>query len=166
MADVQHRAHLTWAERPQMYLTVQADERVGEDDPTPVCEGYWEVRVTADIEVEETLDVPSGGDRDQSKAAATAALLACSWHPHGDWVDEPYETTVIVKQTPANYDTEDPMADVPHPQAELEAKLAEVYPSPKVPALCRHEATAVHGPDADRRSARDTPRRAGHAERS
>ncbi|MEU7540124.1 zinc-binding dehydrogenase, partial [Streptomyces narbonensis] len=32
-----------------------------------------------------------------------AALLAGGWYPHGDWVDEPYETTVLVKQTPADY---------------------------------------------------------------
>ncbi|WP_405533793.1 hypothetical protein OG592_43325 (plasmid) [Streptomyces avidinii] len=131
MADVQHRAHLTWVEGPQMYLTVQADERVGEDDPAPTSEGYWEVDVTADLEVEETLDVPSGGDRDEAKAAAAAALLAGGWYPHGDWVDEPYETTVIVKQAPADYDTEDSMASVPHPQAELEARLAEVYAQPE-----------------------------------
>lgn len=102
MADVQHRAHLTWVEGPQMHLTVQADERVGEDDPTPASEGYWEADVTADLDLEETLDVLSEGDRDEAKAAATAALLAGGWYPHGDWVDEPYETTVIVKQTPAD----------------------------------------------------------------
>lgn len=39
MADVQHRAHLTWVEGPQMHLTVLADERAGEDDPTPASEG-------------------------------------------------------------------------------------------------------------------------------
>ncbi|GHH95731.1 hypothetical protein GCM10017779_61880 [Streptomyces capillispiralis] len=42
MADVQHRAHLTWVEGPQMHLTVLADERAGEDDPNPASEGYWE----------------------------------------------------------------------------------------------------------------------------
>ncbi|MEU7039091.1 hypothetical protein ABZ958_36325 [Streptomyces sp. NPDC046237] len=40
MADVQHRAHLTWVEGPQMHLTVLADERVGEDDPAPTSEDH------------------------------------------------------------------------------------------------------------------------------
>lgn len=131
MADVQHRAHLTWVEGPQMYLTVQADERVGESGPAPASEGYWEVDVTADLELEETLGGPSGGDRDEAKAAASAALLANGWYLHGDWVDEPYETTVVVEQVPADYDHDDPMAGVPHPQAELDAKLAEVYAEPE-----------------------------------
>lgn len=76
-----------------------------------------------------TLDVLSEGGRDEAKAAATAALLAGGWYPHGDWAGEPYPTTVIVKQTPADYDTENPMAGVP-PQAELRARLTEVYAQP------------------------------------
>lgn len=40
-----------------MHLTAQADERVGEDDPAPASEEYREADVTADLELEETLDL-------------------------------------------------------------------------------------------------------------
>ncbi|MEU7072992.1 hypothetical protein AB0B30_28060 [Streptomyces narbonensis] len=36
-----------------------------------------------------------------------------------------------MKQTPADYDSEDLMAGGPHPQAELQARLAEVYGRPE-----------------------------------
>ncbi|MEU7072991.1 hypothetical protein AB0B30_28055 [Streptomyces narbonensis] len=83
MADVQHRAHLTWAEGPQMHLTIQADERVGEDDPAPASEGYWEADVTADLELDETLDVASAGDRDEqhfSPAVGTRMATGSTSH--------------------------------------------------------------------------------------
>ncbi|MFF8601753.1 hypothetical protein ACF065_27030 [Streptomyces sp. NPDC015232] len=100
-----HRAHLTWVEGPHMNLTVHADDEEGGLD------------LDADPDLDQDLDVPSGPGRlDEAKEAAAAVLLAAGWHLHGDWVDEPNETTVFVAQTPADYDETDIMAGVPLPE--------------------------------------------------
>lgn len=121
-----HRAHLTWFEGPHMHLTVHADDEDGDLD------------AEADPDMEHTLDVPSTlGQLDTAKAAAAAVLLAAGWHLHGDWVDEPNETAVFVGQTPADYDDTDPMADVPHPPSENDARLRAVYEQPEIRASWR-----------------------------
>ncbi|MGW9436750.1 hypothetical protein [Streptomyces sp. NPDC055607] len=123
---MQHRAHLTWYEGPHMHLTVHADDQDGDLD------------VEADPDLEHALDVPSAPERlADAKAAAAPVLLAAGWHLHGDWVDEPTETTVLVAQSPADYDDTDPMADVPHPQPEHDARLRAVYEQPETRASWR-----------------------------
>ncbi|MFC7991918.1 hypothetical protein ACFUV2_21670 [Streptomyces pilosus] len=104
MPAAQHRAHLTWVEGPHMHLTVHADDEEGGLD------------LDADPDLDQDLDVPSGPGRlDEAKEAAAAVLLAAGWHLHGDWADEPNETTVPVGRVPAAYDETDPMAGVPLP---------------------------------------------------
>ncbi|MER5973311.1 hypothetical protein ABT112_26895 [Streptomyces sp. NPDC002055] len=123
---MQHRVHLTWVEGPHMYLTVHADDEDGDLD------------VEADPDMEHTLEVPSApGQLADAKAAAASVLLAAGWHLHGDWVDEPNETTAFVAQTPADYDDTDLMADVPHPQSEHDARLREGYGQPETRASWR-----------------------------
>ncbi|MFE0857294.1 hypothetical protein [Streptomyces mutabilis] len=134
MPAAQHRAHLTWGEGPHMHLTVHADDEEGGLD------------IDADPDIEQALDVPSGpGTLDEAKEAAAAVLLAAGWHLHGDWVDEPNETTVFVAQTPADYDETDIMAGVPLP----------VPPAPSRPRAHR----GVTAPTPARRSRPRSARR-------
>jgi hypothetical protein len=109
-----------------MHLTVHADDQDGALD------------VEADTDMQHTLSTPSAPERlDDAKTTAASALLAAGWHLHGDWVDEPHETTAFVARTPAYYDDSDPMADVPHPQSERDARLRAVYEQPETRASWR-----------------------------
>ncbi|MCX4682361.1 hypothetical protein OG413_45085 [Streptomyces sp. NBC_01433] len=137
-----YRAHLTWVEGPAMYLTVHVDDEAGDLD------------VEAGPEMEHTLDVPADlRQLDEAKTAAASVLAAAGWHLHGDWADEPVETTVPVARTLADYDETDLMADIPHPQVELDAKLREVYGKPEVRAGWRDRPYTGPKQTADERAA-------------